>query len=267
MNLKIYAHKPGPVSRAFLQVFGLTNDELNEVTDASQADIILLTGADDLRTVYNPRQLFCVLQTNPREKIANNQPENVSVIDAFNLFNEEKGIARFVAAIEKHKQKQAIESRANPNPVQFPDIAVFKKSYSVLVIDDTNANLELAKRLLNGHSLTVASHVELAVKEMENKHFDAVLTDMQLRPDCLYPSLNLRHYGVTETIPYGFAVVFEATKRGIPVAVVTDGSHHDDWVSAMFDHIREATVNGQRVLFFNHIGKRWDKALKELLEG
>jgi len=101
---------------------------------------------------------------------------------------------------------------------------------------------------------------------MKGKTFDAVLTDMHMRPDKTYGSLNLDAYGVKETIPYGFAMMLEATTRGIPVAVVTDGNHHQDWVSAMFDDIKDATVNGQKVLFFNNIGKRWDKALKCLME-
>jgi len=64
----------------------------------------------------------------------------------------------------------------------------------------------------------------------------------------------------------GWAVAAEVTARGIPVAIVTDGNHHTSWVVAMFKKMKSMIMNGQKVLFFANIGKRWDIALKALME-
>jgi molybdopterin-guanine dinucleotide biosynthesis protein len=69
-----------------------------------------------------------------------------------------------------------------------------------------------------------------------------------------------------DEVPAGISIMFEATKRGIPVAIVTDSNHHLDWFSSMFDSWQTAEVNGQKVIF-NNRGKQWDHALKALLEG
>ena len=90
MNNNVYAHKSGPVSKAFLQVVGLT-DTLAEVADQKSADIVLLTGTDNLRDLYNEKQLFCVLQT-PGQRMVPNQPENVCMVDTMKLFGSDNGI-------------------------------------------------------------------------------------------------------------------------------------------------------------------------------
>ena len=262
MNIKVYAHKSGPLSKVFLQVVGLTNDTLVEVADQKSADVVLLTGSDDLRSLYNEKQLFCVLLTGQRV-VAQNQPENVCLLDTLKLFESNSGIMKLLEMIEKRKAVEPAPEKAKP---MFSDIVELKGRYTVLVIDDTEENLRIAESVLAGHTVVTASRLQQAVKLMDSQRFDAVLTDMEMPPDKLYSALNLDSYGVTETVPYGFAAILEATERGIPVAVVTDGNHHAGWVSAMFDTKKGATVNGQKVLFFNNIGKRWDKALKRLME-
>jgi len=257
MNMNIYAHKPGPLSRAFLQVVGLT--------DAKLAEIVLLAGTDDLRALYNEKQIFCVLTT-PGLRVAPNQPENVCLIDTLRLFAGDNGIMLLLAQIDKRKATKSERAATKVERPKFSDIATFRRRYSVLVIDDTEQNLRIAETVLEKHAVTVVGSLRDARVKVGQLHFDAVLTDMDMPPDKHYSSLNLDHYTVDEKVSYGFAVVFEMTELGMPVAVVTDGNHHEGWVSAMFDHIHRANVNGQKVLFFNNIGKRWDKALKCLLE-
>lgn len=263
-TINVYAHKSGPVSKAFLQVVGLTDVKLIEVADQKSADIVLLTEMDDLRALYNEKQIFCVLQ-NSGQHVAPNQPENVCLLDALGLFGD-KGIMLLVAQIDKRKAAKTESVTPKVELPKFSDVATFKKRYSVLVIDDTEQNLRIAESVLEKHSVTVAGSLRDAIVKLGQQHFDAVLTDMEMPPDKHYSSLNLDHYAVGEKVPYGFAVVLEMTERGMPVAVVTDGNHHEGWVSAMFDHIKGANVNGQKVLFFNGIGKRWDTALKRLME-
>lgn len=255
------------MSKAFLQVVGLTYDKLVGVNDQKSADIVLLEGEDDLRTLYNEKQIFCVLQTS-RQRFAQNQPENVCILDTLKLFEGDSGIALLLAQIDKYMASKTESATPKVEIPRFSNIATFKKSYTVLIVDDSGANLSLALTLLAGQQILPVTCVEDAVRylRMEGKTFDAVLTDMHMKPDKTYGSLNLNTYGIKETIPFGFAIMLEATARGIPVAVVTDANHHHDWVSAMFDHIKSSTVNGQKVLFFNNIGKRWDKALKCLME-
>lgn len=260
------------MSKAFLKVAGLFSDKFDEITDQKSADIVLVVGTEDLRAVYNANQHFYVLVLPGSRETATSQPDNVRLLNPIDLFDlEKKGtggeMQKFYEQIAKVKADQGEKAVKEVLTREFPDIAVFRNHYLILVIDDTEENLLTARAVLAGHALVTANRLELALKAIAERKFDAVLTDMQMPPDKSFSALNLDHYGVTETVPYGFAVIFEATKRGMPVAVVTDASHHQDWVSAMFDHIHDATVNGQRVLFFNHIGKRWDKALKALLEG
>ena len=261
-NINVYAHKPGPLSKAFLQVVGLTNATLVEVADQKSADLILLTGLDDLRALYTPTQFFCVLLIRKYE-IAANQPANVCFINPYEPFLADGSLEKMAVMIEKHMVAKPALDVATP---EFTDIVRCAKCYSVLVIDDTEANLRIAKAVLVGHTVVTANRLQQAVGLMNSQQFDTVLTDMEMLPDKLYQSLSLDHYGVTETVPYGFAAILEATERGIPVAVVTDGNHHAGWVSAMFDTKKGATVNGQKVLFMNDIGKRWDMALKRLME-
>lgn len=265
MNINVYAHKSGPVSKAFLQVVNLTNDTLVEVTDQKSASLIILTGPDDLRALYNERQLFCVLKVPGQRDVVQNQPENVCLLNPLELFKAD-GIPHLLELLEKRSKTSTGSATPKVELPKFSDVVTCKKRYSVLVIDDTEQNLRIAESVLEKHSVTVAGSLLDAMLKLGQEHFDAVLTDMEMPPDRHYSSLNLDRYAVNEKVPYGFAVVLEMTERGMPVAVVTDGNHHEGWVSAMFDHIKGATVNGQKVLFFNSIGKRWDKALKRLME-
>ncbi len=266
----MFAHKPSAVSKAFMQVVGLIgNDnekvEVTEVAEQTSADIVLLTEPDELREVYNEQQLFCVL-ISPGKKISPNQPENVCLVDALNLFAGDKGIKQLCEQLAKRQKVSSGSVAAEDETSIFPDLEKFRGRYSVLVIDDKDENLRIAEAVLKGHEVVVVHRLIDAVSLAKRRKFDAVLTDMEMPPDKLYSSLNLDNYGVKETVPYGFAAVLEMTGFGVPMAVVTDGNHHEGWVSAMFDHIKGATINGQKVLFFNNIGKRWDKALKSLME-
>ncbi len=264
MKINVYFHKSNCLHLAFKQVFGLGagDNELVETTDKHVADIILLTDVSDVRLIYNERQLFVALCTGHQSTAK--QPENICVIDALNLFGPE-GIEKLLACAKAHMASKAniVEVQAT---VEYADISKFSKRYSVLVIDDKEENLRTAEAVLKAHAVTVCSSVEEAMRTMKAVMFDAVLTDMEMRPDKHFSALNLERYGVTETVDYGFAVMLEVTALGIPVAIVTDGNHHQSLTSAMFDHIKGATVNGQKVLFFNNIGKRWDWALKSLME-
>ena len=241
--------------------------EQEVVDEASKADVVLAASMAELRNLHSEDKFFFLLATdfgNMRKE----QPRNVFILDGEKLFSDEHGVAAAKRSFERWSEERSRENE--PYPIEVPkDIVKFSRGYAVLIVDDSQANLTLAMQVLPGQQIALVTSVGDALRllRLKGKTFNAVLTDMHMPPDAFYGSLNLDSYGIKETVPCGFAIMLEATQRGIPVAVVTDANHHQDWVSAMFDHIREATVNGQKVLFFNNIGKRWDRALQCLLEG
>lgn len=266
--MKFFAFKPSSLTRAFLMVFGFTPDQ-KEVKSLEEADVCLVTNSGDLRKAYRPDKFFGFIPIHEFEKEnSKKQPDNVFVLNGNNLFHDEQnGAGAFKRAFDAWQETISSKKSDQPDSA-VSNLAALSKSYFVLVVDDTVANLEIAMARLVGQQIILAQGPEEALRylRLEGRMPDAVLTDLKMRPDKAYGSLSLDVYGVTETVHSGFAVMLEATKRGIPVAIVTDGNHHQDWASAMFDHIKEVEVNGQKVLFFNDIGKRWDYALKALVE-
>jgi CheY-like chemotaxis protein len=253
---------------AFLTVLGALDGQngWTQADNIAEANIVILNENANLRDYYNEQQFFVVLRFHTKRRYPA-QPDNVCALNALKLFGP-LGFARMNAMIEEHQERlrSAPEQRL-PQAVSSDEVVQLARRYKILVVDDKRENRETARQLLGErHELTVADSLRDAVTFMSHHQFDAVLTDMEMPPDKTYAALNPDVYPVDRTVEYGFAVTFEATSRGYPVVVVTDGNHHNGWVSAMFDQIRGATVNGQRVLFFNNIGKRWDKALKALME-
>ncbi len=265
-KMSIFVHKPNSLTIALLESVSPARFQLEQIESQVSADIVLVRGLSDLRGIYNPTQIFLVMLTGNELDRAPKQPENVCMFDVLDIFDQTRGIAKLTALCEAREKLQAEPVAVMAVAEKPSNIAVFSKRYAVLVIDDNEENRGLGRVLLEGHDVVTVNRLQVGVQEMDLRHFDAVLTDMDMLPDKLYPSLNLDRYGVTETVSYGFAAIIEATERGIPVAVVTDGNHHLGWVSAMFDHKKGMTANGQKVLFFNDIGKRWDWALKALME-
>ena len=232
------------------------------------------------------------------------QPENVFVMDSLNLFKEERGVSAMLACHKAWSAKRATVAAETTLPVP-SDLAKLSRSYMVLVVDDSVQNLSLAAMVLPGQKIAVAQNLADALRllSLGGDKFDAVLTDLNMPPDKAYPALNLERYGVTDTVPAGIADLLLAAPQtwaidagdggglGVlgldaggaqdpcgpttPVLFVdlpegfvvgTDANHHQDFFSAMFDCVKGAEVNGQKVLFRGDSGKRWDRALQALLE-
>lgn len=266
-KIKVYLVEQEPLSRAILQVMGLFTQVTPDEGPAG-ADVILVSKREKLNAVYREDKLFGLIAESGVNSY-HGLPKNIFVIQANVSITGEQGLIKFVDwANEKLTQQQPEKKVVVPPLESFTDRPKFRREYTVLVIDNDHGNRSLATRLLSDAyaSITLCADLESLVTSMDNHKFDAVLTDMHMPPDRFYSSLSMHSIIPGQDVPYGFAVILEATKRGVPVAVVTDANHHQDWVSAMFDHIKEATVNGQRVLFFNNIRKRWDIALKALME-
>jgi len=253
---------------AFLTVLGAFDGQngWTQADNIAEANIVILNENANLRDYYNEQQFFVVLRFQTKRRYPA-QPDNVCTLNGFKLLGP-LGFARMNAMIEEHQERlrSAPEQRL-PQAVSPDEVVRLARRYKILVVDDKRENREMARQLLGElHELTVADSLRDAFTFMNAQPFDAVLTDMEMPPDKTYRALDPDVYAADRTVEYGFAVMFEATSRGFPVAIVTDGNHHNGWTSAMFDEVKGAIVNGQRVLFFNDIGKRWDRALKALME-
>lgn len=265
--MKIYAtNSQSPLTRAILQVFKISEGQ-SMVESAGEADLVLAVdpSARELRDLYrqHPAKFFAVAATRSGA-LAPHQPGNVFPLDASNLIHGERG---YPAMVAKLREWLARPARAAEKPHPTPtDVVALSRGYKVLVVDDSHRNLALAMSVLVGQQILPVESFERALQAIEGGGFDAVLTDLNLPPDRGYPAVNVGCYSVDETVPAGLSLVFEATARGIPVAVVTDANHHMDWFGAMFDRVKGAEVNGQKVLFIQDSGKRWDRALKALVE-
>ncbi len=156
-------------------------------------------------------------------------------------------------------------------------------SLNILVVDDTNDQLEMAKLLLVGHKVTTISGWAATKKALMGKnydnpnHFDIVLTDMMMPGE----SEGLGNYSrVGELVPYGFNVAMLALRCGVAkVAVVSngqgdDGNHHQDPILWACDELHGFNFEGRLMFFtgydcpfkFPSLLKDWKKVLDRLLE-
>ena len=233
------------------------------VEDREFADVIFVVeDIDEMFKVYNKEDVFVYLSVHDK---VSNFPSNVVILEALgNIQQKATEISRMKTLVDVARLKKAEPKK----PVSLPtDVVKTKGRYRVLVIDDKEENLELARHLLSDdHDLATACGFQQGMKALHDKEFDAVLCDMEMPANKYYPSYSFTHAQLGKDELYGFGAMFEVTEKGKPFAIVTDGNHHASWVSAMFDRRKTANVNGQTVLFFNNIGKRWDVALKALME-
>ena len=124
----------------------------------------------------------------------------------------------------------------------------------ILLIEDTELNVKAAQKQLVDHELTICRSFREAeqilagdkngcwYKEDAEFPFDVVLTDLFLPPSPIGTFSLVQHneneedvivrdlpetiekFG--EEIPYGVVIALAAMRRGVPVAIATDGSHH-----------------------------------------
>ena len=237
------------------------------VDDASSADAIFVF--DDMRELYKSyteEDVFVYYAISNFNDLSLINKKNVLVIKASMPLSEQ--VPLFVSDLFPLVEEANTRKSQPKKPLVVPtDLVKTKGRYKVLVIDDKPENLELAKLLLGEHhDLVVADGLKSGMKEFGNAKFDAVLTDMEMRPDNFYPSYSVTSQPLGQLELFGWAVANEVTKSGVPVAIVTEGNHHTSWTVAMFNAVKKMEMNGQTVLLFANIGKRWNEALKKLME-
>ncbi len=125
------------------------------------------------------------------------------------------------------------------------------KPLKILVVEDTEIHQIAARKLLEGHDVTVVDAFDYALDVLgvnvgnqgigktyyKRRDIDVVLTDLfytQGRGDMLKPECkdNLK----VEQMPYGFPLALIAARRGIPTAVITDTNHHNHPMAYTFDY-------------------------------
>jgi len=260
---------------AFLQVVRFDEQDQQLTTNPDEADVIMTDKSDDLRKLYAKygNTKFLVLFDTLRDRVET--PED-NVFGAGKAQFEPSPLSLAVEVVKKYRAWASRDQKPKQEVARHPlgEIVTFGKRYNMLIVDDKHEHLQTAVERLVGQGIIPIDSPSKALELLrlddgrEKPSIDAVLTDLNMKPDKMYPSLNLDRYGLNEEVPAGISIMFEATKRGLPVAIVTDANHHQDWFSAMFDHIKGATVNGQKVIFCQENGgKRWDAVLKKLMEG
>lgn len=159
----------------------------------------------------------------------------------------------------------------------------------ILVIDDKQENLEIAKKQLMGHEVTTASSYDEAEKYLAGKlphiyacgrwdhvgydkdnklnkyEFDIILTDLFLPASTKGTS-----YKTSEEVPYGLVIAMTALRLGIPVAIVTDTNHHAHpilWAMDMINTTKKSML-GKTFEFQDEFGcgneKNYGQALEAL---
>ena len=184
--MKIFVPESNALTKAFLQAIQLFDGQ-SEVSSLEEAEILLTTDVGDLRKMYREDKFFGLLATEFKH-VAKNQPDNIFVLDAANPLAQFSSTSAFAfkATIQKWMDGRASASPTMTQP-EIGSVAKLSRSYSVLVIDDKHENLELAMRVLPGQKMVLATGPEEAMKylNLPGQTFDAVLTDMHMRPDKL----------------------------------------------------------------------------------
>lgn len=130
----------------------------------------------------------------------------------------------------------------------------------ILIIDDKPEQLEAAVEIVKsaGHETVTATTLEEIVKLMPS--VDGVLSDLEFNPVG-------EDYSIYETYEEkppqsGILVVILALKHGKEISICTDGYHHGEKLSWIFDALFGAA--GEYVFGWND-QKDWKDALDQLI--
>lgn len=121
----------------------------------------------------------------------------------------------------------------------------------ILILDDTQANLDAAAEQLKGHELVLVSSFSRARKRLSpswdnekkkmvpGERFDIVLTDLFL-PGEKEGQGDKGYAFIGEPVPTGLALALLALKVGVgKVAVVSNGNHHHHPLTWALDALQE----------------------------
>lgn len=150
-----------------------------------------------------------------------------------------------------------------------------EKTVRILVVDDTPAQLDLAKLLLRDHEVTFVSSWAEAKRllmsdkgEYSNPHtFDVVLTDLMMPGEVVGLAKSDQ---VGKPVPYGFNVAMLALRCGVKkVAVVSngqgdDGNHHQHPILWACDVLNGFNFEGRLMFFTGYSCPHMDESRTEV---
>ena len=230
------------------------------VESASTADLIIIQDKRGLHELYEEGKWFAVVSLKEPDGL----PDNVKWFHVTTVVPE---LVSYMAQIVKETEgMNTVSGQTVETGIEYVP-GNTQQGSRVLVVDDKQENLELALKLLGEkYFLTLASGYGQGEQLIRDNDYDAVLSDCQMPVYIENSALSTDAVKVGETVHNGLFLMFPATKKGARFAIVTDANHHQDWVSAIFDDLRDQQViNGQPVLFINYLGKQWDKAMEKLM--
>jgi CheY-like chemotaxis protein len=118
---------------------------------------------------------------------------------------------------------------------------------NILVIDDYAGNIASAKETLSEHNVVTADTVGEAQNYLrdEERHFDAVLTDLFLPLGDYRGSLSSHlHHDTEKQHPIGLVFAIKAANLGIRSVICTDSNHHVNEMCAMLDLVGCVGLSG-----------------------
>jgi hypothetical protein len=238
-----------------------------QAESAAEADLIIVFDESKLHEVYSTEKKFAVFSVKEIKFSA----ANVRWISVFEYITD---LTAYVSEIAQ-EINGASPDNDEVNQVRAIEMGVEyvpknkEHALHVLVVDDKQENLLSALELLGEkHFLTLASGYGEGKQLIRANKYDVVLSDCQMPIQTKGSALSMEAITLSlgEVVHNGPFLMFPATKSGARFAIVTDANHHQDWVSAIFDDLRDPQIiNGQPVLFINYMGKDWDKALEKLM--
>lgn len=257
------AMKDGPLQRSIKQVLGALCNNVQFVDSPMDADLIIFEEVRDIEQGFNRKKTYAFLEVQ-RDSSRAAFPENVVTVPILET------VAVLLPIVEKVRQK--IEPTADEDHTPKETIPLLPDAKRILVVDDTPKHIASARKTLAGHRLTTVGGYEDAMNTLENEKFDVVLLDLNLPMSS--KTLGQQAFKLGELVPYGLLLMLEAARQGAKlVAVVTDLGHHDNWVSAAFDHYSRFAfqIEGAKVLMLHARlieggSKDWASALARLQE-
>lgn len=241
--------------------------EFERVDTMDESEVILVHSKAGLDAHYNEGKLFLALPLSPDTVESFSQhPDNVVVVNPEKFFTENEGFPLFKKKLEEWRKRPGAPVQVEV-VVEYDNLQKLETVYDVLVIAAKPEHRNIATAVLKGQRTVVVGTLEDGLEVLKARRFNAVLATMYLPIDRTYATLTLDHYANAQQVPYGFAAILEFTRRGMPVAILTDVDPRHDWTSAMMETMpNPMIINGQEVLFFNNISMRWDIAFKKLMD-
>jgi len=140
---------------------------------------------------------------------------------------------------------------------------------SVLVVDDSFANLAAAEQQLGGeYDVTTAHRYLRARKIMEERTFDMILTDLYMPTECAgLTQAAAEEYG-GRLIPVGLPIALQAKSLGVQrIAVVSDGNHHNHPISWALDPVRDGSAGIEYTCRYDDQERKdWREVIRVLWE-